>query len=67
MRERNWRLIGVGFGVAVAAVGFFLWMRGLAPQSNDPVELMKTVGMVAGVVGGLGLVMAAYGAVGRSA
>jgi hypothetical protein len=52
--------------VALAAV-FFIVMMGMAPQSNDPVALMETVGTVSGVVAAIGIAAAAFGFIGRAA
>ena len=65
MRQKNWRLIIVGAVLIVLAAGFFLVMIGMAPRSNDPVTLMRTVGQVSGAVGGIALVMLVFGLVGR--
>jgi cytochrome c-type biogenesis protein CcmE len=65
MRRRNMRLIIVGLVLVVAAGGFFLVMMGMAPKSNDPVSMMRTVGELSGAVAGIGLVMAIVGLVGR--
>jgi hypothetical protein len=65
MRQRNMRLIIVGALMVVLAAGFFLFFMGIAPKSNDPVELMKTVGQVSGVVGFLGVGMAIFGFIGK--
>jgi hypothetical protein len=65
MRQINLRVLITGLALIVLAVGFFLYMLTLAPKSNDPAALMRTVGTVSGVVGALGLVMAVFGAVGR--
>jgi hypothetical protein len=54
-------------GGVLAAGAFFFGMETTAPRSNNPVALMQTVGQVSGVVGALGLVMLAYGLVGRKA
>ena len=67
MRQKNWRLVIVGLVLAVLAVGFFLFMMGLAPKSNDPKAMMETVGQVSGVVVAIGLVMAVIGFIGRKA
>lgn len=64
MRQKNWRLI-VGGVLIVVAVGFFLFMMGIAPQSNDPAELMTTVGQVSGVVTAISIVMIVYGFMGK--
>jgi hypothetical protein len=65
MRKRNWRLIAVGTVLLVLAVLFFLSMRDMTLWSNDPVALMRTVGEVSGVVGGISLVMIVFGLIGR--
>ncbi|MBR0691038.1 hypothetical protein JQ612_19410 [Bradyrhizobium manausense] len=67
MRRRNWRLIAVGTVLLVLAVLFFLSMRDMTLWSNDPVALMRTVGEVSGVVGGISLVMIVFGLIGRKA
>jgi len=66
MRKRNWRLVITGLLMIVLAIGFFAGMALLmTSRSNDPAALMQTVGQVSGVVGGLGLVLATFGAIGR--
>ena len=65
MRRKNWRVVIVGFILAVMAVTFYFYMLSIASQSNDPVALMKTVGVVAGVVCGLSLVMIIIGLIGK--
>lgn len=65
MRRTNWRVVIVGFILIVAAAAFFFFMQTTAPKSNNPVELMTTVGQVSGVVGAIGLVMIAFGLIGR--
>jgi hypothetical protein len=65
MRRLNARILIVGVALMVLAGGFFLGMSAMAPKSNDPVEMMRTVGQVAGAVGGLGLVMAIFGLIGK--
>ena len=67
MRKRNWRLLIVGLILIAAGAGFFFGMLTIAPRSNDPVELMRTVGQVSGAVGGLGIVMVIFGLIGRRA
>jgi hypothetical protein len=67
MRKRNWRLIAVGTVLLVLAGLFFLSMRDMTLWSNDPVALMRTVGEVSGAVGGISLVMIAFGLIGRKA
>jgi len=65
MRRRNPRVVIVGVVLFVMAVLFFLFMLSIASRSNDPVELMKTVGMVSGVVIGLACTMIIVGLVGK--
>jgi hypothetical protein len=65
MREKNMRLVIVGAVLAVLAVGFFLYMLGMAPKSNDPQTMLTTVGQVSGAVGAIGLVMVAVGLIGK--
>lgn len=65
MRQRNMRIVFVGAVLLVFAAGFFLFMMGMAPKSNDPVTMMQTVGQVSGVIGGLGLVMLVIGLIGK--
>jgi len=67
MRQRNWRLIIVGMVLIVVAVGFFVFMMGMAPRSNDPKAMLETVGQVSGVVGGIAVVMILFGLIGRRA
>jgi hypothetical protein len=65
MRERNLRLMIVGVALDVLAVGFFVYMMGLAPKSNDPQAMLTTVGQVSGVLGVIGLVMIVIGLIGK--
>jgi len=65
MRKRNMRLVIVGAVMIALAVAFFFGMGTMAPKSTDPVEMMKTVGQVAGVVAGLGVAILVYGLIGR--
>ena len=65
MRKKNWRLIIVGVVLLGLAGLFFLAMLGMAPRSTDPVALMRTVGQVSGVVGGLGIAMIIVGLIGK--
>jgi len=67
MRQKNWRLVIVGGVLIVLAAGFFLYMMGMAPKSNDPQTMMQTVGMVSGGVGGLAVVMMIFGLIGKKA
>ena len=65
MRRTNWRVVIVGVILVIGAAAFFLGMETTAPKSNNPVELMTTVGQVSGAVGAIGLVMLAVGLIGR--
>jgi hypothetical protein len=64
MRRKNLRVVIVGVVLFVLAIAFFLLMLSLAPRSNDPVELMRVVGTVSGVVGGLAIAMIVGGQIG---
>jgi hypothetical protein len=64
MRRKNLRVVIVGVVLFVLAIAFFLLMLSLAPRSNDPVELMRVVGMVSGVVSGLAITMIVVGQIG---
>ncbi len=65
MRQRNVRVMVAGALLLMMAAAFFFVMLGIAPQSNDPAELMRIVGSVSGGAGGLALAMIVFGAVGR--
>jgi hypothetical protein len=65
MRQRNWRVIIVGFVLVVIALGFYFFMLSIAAKSTDPVALMQTVGTTAGVVIGISLVMIIIGLIGK--
>ena len=61
----NLRVVLTGAGLIVLAGVFFFWMSALAPRSNDPAELMRIVGMVAGGGAGLGTAMIVFGLIRR--
>jgi len=65
MRRKNWRIFIVGLVLIIIALVFFFFMMTVASKSNDPVALMQTVGTVAGVVGGISLVMIIIGLIGK--
>jgi hypothetical protein len=67
MRQRNWRVVIVGFVLTVLAVGFYFFMLTIAPSSNDPAVMMQTVGTVSGAAIGLSLVMIVVGLIGKKA
>ena len=57
----NLRLVLTGIALIVLAAIFFFGMGAIAPRSNDPVEMMRTVGMVSGGGAGMGAVMVLIG------
>ena len=65
MRQKNLRVTLVGSALLLMAVAFFFLMLSIAPRSNDPAGVLRTVGMVSGVVGGLALAMIVGGLVGK--
>ena len=65
MRQRNLRVSIVGFVLLLMAVAFFFLMLSVAPRSNNPTEMLRTVGTVSGVVGGLALAMMVGGLIGK--
>ena len=64
MRQTNPRAVVVGSVLLALAIAFFLFMLTIAGKSTDPVELMRTVGTVSGVVGGLAIAMIVMGRMG---
>ena len=65
MRRRNWRIVFTGFLFIAMAIGFFLFMMTIAPQSTDPVELLRIVGSVSGTVIGVSVAMIIVGLIGK--
>ncbi len=57
----NLRVVFTGAGLIVLAAAFFFYMTTMAPQSNDPETMMRTVGMVSGGAAGLGGAMILFG------
>lgn len=58
MNSGNIKLARAGyFLLAVAVIFFFVSMALLAPQSTDPVELMRIAGQASGVAGGVGIAL----------
>ncbi len=57
----------VGAVLIGLAAAFFFTMGAMAPNSNDPAAMMRTVGEVSGVLAGLGLVMIVLGLVAKKA
>jgi uncharacterized membrane protein YccC len=65
MRRRNWRIVITGFLFIAMAIGFFLFMMTIAPQSTDPVEFMRIVGSASGTVIGVSVAMIIVGLIGK--
>jgi len=61
MHHKNQRIIIVGSVLIALAIMFFLFFMSIASKSNNPAELMRTVGTVSGVVIGIGLTMIVVG------
>ena len=66
-RRKNMRVVYVGSVLALCALAFFLYMLSIASRSNNPAQLMQTVGQVAGVVIGISIAMIVAGIVGKKA
>lgn len=65
MRQKNWRVVIVGFVLIGLALGFYFFMLSIASTSTDPVVLMQTVGTVTGAVTGISLIMIIVGLIGK--
>jgi len=65
MKATNWRFVTVGGVMIGLAIGFFIVMLAMAPQSTDPQALMSTVGTVSGVVAALGITVGVLGFMGK--
>jgi len=65
MRQRNWRIVIVGFFLIVLALGFYFFMLSIASKSTDPTVLMQTVGRVSGTVIGISFAMILIGLIGK--
>jgi hypothetical protein len=65
MRRKNLRIVIVASVLIVLAVAFFLFFLSIAAKSNNPAELMRTVGTVSGVVIAIALAMIAAGLIGK--
>jgi hypothetical protein len=65
MRSRNQRFIIVGSVLIALAIAFFLFFLAIASRSNNPAELMRIVGTVSGVVGGIAIAMIVVGSIGK--
>ena len=67
MRHKNPRIAIVGAVLFFIAIAFYFFMLTTSSRSNDPVELMRTVGMVSGIVGGIATAMILAGLIGKKA
>lgn len=67
MRRKNPRFVIVGGVLVALAIAFFLFFLSIASKSNNPAELMRTVGTVSGVVIGIGVAMIVVGRIGSKA
>ena len=65
MRRKNPRVVIVGAVLFVAAIVFYFSMLSISSRSNDPVEMLRTVGTVSGVVGGVAIAMIIGGLIGN--
>jgi hypothetical protein len=65
MRRRNWRAVTGGVLLIAMALGFFFIMTAFAPQSTDPVEMMRIVGQVSGTMVGISVVLILIGLIGK--
>ena len=65
MHRKNMRFVTTGCLLILLVVAFFTFMLSIAPRSNDPAGLLRTVGTVSGVVGGLAIAMVVIGFVGK--
>lgn len=65
MRRMNPRVVIAGSALIVLAVAFFLFFLSTASKSNNPAELMRTVGTVSGIVIGIAVAMIAGALIGR--
>jgi hypothetical protein len=62
----NKRVVLTGVVMIGLSAAFFFWsLAMLAPKSNDPAGLMRTVGQVCGAVGGIAIVLVLVGLVRR--
>jgi hypothetical protein len=67
MRRRNMRVVITGGVLIALAVVFFVFFLSIASKSNNPAELMRTVGTTSGVAIGIGLAMVIFGWIGKEA
>ena len=57
MATQGLKLARAGYFLLAVAAIFFIAMMFLAPQSNDPVEVMRLSGQAAGVAAGIGIAL----------
>jgi len=65
MRSKSQRFVIVGSVLIGLAIAFFAFFLSIASKSNNPAELMRVVGTVSGVVGGIGIAMIAVAKFGK--
>ena len=65
MRIKNMRVVIAGSVLIALASAFFLFFLSIASKSNNPAELMRTVGTVSGACIGIGVAMVAVGLIGK--
>ena len=65
MRRKNMRFVLTGSALIALAAGFFLFFLSIAQRSNNPAELMRTVGTVSGVGIGIGVALLVAGLIGK--
>jgi hypothetical protein len=54
---KNRRMFFGGIVAVVLAAAIFLGIQNIAPQSNDPVQVMRIAGQAAGAVAGIGIAL----------
>lgn len=67
MRHKNKRFVATGAVLIALAILFFLFFLTIASKSNNPAELMRTVGTVSGVLVGIGSFLLISGWIGKEA
>ncbi len=57
MKSEKLKLARAGYFLLAVAVVFFIAMMFLAPQTTDPIEVMRLSGQASGVAAGIGIVL----------
>ena len=65
MRQRNWRSVLTGVLFIFIAVGLYLFLLGIAGQSTDPAEVMRTIGGFSGAMIGVSVALIIAGLIGK--